>query len=292
MAAPTWVASSAGITDSAGAWAHTGPAPGAAGRILITQLLQDGTNASAPTITSVTNAENLVGTDNVFTFIGSFDVGSPVTAKQLLWIGRSLSTSAPVITGSNVGGDDVYVQMHEFQDVNTGVALADVIENSTAGSTSNGTGTGTTVSDTAVVTLDVDRLALNLTGGDDDPTSFAGTLTGQSGGTWVQRASFGSSTGTDGSVNLNTAAMAAAGTIDGGTYTVGTSFGWGVVGFALIGTTAAGPTTSLSFGQQGFDRDRYGLMRRASALRPKWKRERGIWLPDRAILTPSILLPA
>src|SRR6187431_2665343 len=153
MAAPTYVTTNTGITDSAGAWTDTSVAPGAAGRVYIVQLLQDGVSASPPTITSVTNAENLAGTDNVLTFIGSFDVASPATAKQLLWIGRSLNTSAMVITGANVGGDDIYVQIHEFQDVNTGTTLTAVIENGTAGTATGAAGRSTTVPDTDVTTL-------------------------------------------------------------------------------------------------------------------------------------------
>lgn len=128
MAIPAFVTASTGTTDATGAWTHTSTAPGEAGRILLVHLLQDGTNA-APTITSVTNAEDLAGADNVLTYVGAFPVGDPAAAYQHLWIGRSLSTSAMVITGANAGGDDVYVRVYEFSGVSTGTTLTTVMEN-------------------------------------------------------------------------------------------------------------------------------------------------------------------
>lgn len=200
MAAPSYVRASTGTTDATGAWTHTSAAPSAAGRVLLVQVLQDGTAANVA-IDSVTNAENLAGTDNVLTSIGEFDVGSAVAASQHLWIGRSLSTSAMVITGSNAGGDDVYVRVYEFRDVNTGATLADVLENGTAGSTANGAGTGTTISDTAVTTLGVDRLALQLVGANDDIAIDA--FAGETGGDWVELVSeYADSGGTDGAVQI------------------------------------------------------------------------------------------
>jgi hypothetical protein len=398
MAAPTFVAASTGSTDATGAWAHTCAAPAAAGNLLVLQVLADGTNASVPTVTSATNMENLAGTDNAWTSVGRFNVGSPTAATQEILLGRSLSTSAPVVTGANVGGDDVYVRCYEFTNVNTGTTLITIIENdagdavitqdtgttdmriegvptgsrtemaaqsfsapgairavalylnktgsptdniiveiqsdsagvpsgtvvatmgSVAASTlsgalvtftqavdlgagtsywivarrdgagdqtncalwqrtavgtspyvdgvaatkvngtwgaltadarfivygipGNGVDTSTTVSDTGVTTLGPDRLALQLVAANDNIAIDA--FVGETGGDWVEAAAeYADSAGTDGMVQLQTAAMATAGTIDGGSDTV-VSAGWGVVGFALIGTTVAA-TTSLIY---------------------------------------------
>jgi hypothetical protein len=232
MAASSFITASAGTTDAMGAWSHTSAAPGAAGRLLMVHLVQDGTNATRPSITSVTNAEDLAGTDSVLTYLGEFGIGAP-SAFQHVWMGRSLSTSAMVITGANAGNDDIYVRVYEFSNVSTGPSVATVIENVTAGATTTSSGTGTSVTDAAVTTLDVERLALNLCGMDDDLTGFDGTFTGMTGGTWASVASYGSSTGTDASLNLQTATMTDIGTIDGGSMTI-TSMGWGVVGFALL----------------------------------------------------------
>jgi hypothetical protein len=390
MAAPTFVTASTGATDATGAWTATSSAPGAAGRILILHVLQDGTAAS-PTVTSITNAEDLSGTDNVLTYIGEFNVGSAVAGSQHLWIGRSLSTSAAVATGANAGGDDLYYRYYEFTDVNIGTSLEDVIENGdgdalitqAVGGTNRAIGqssvtedraqqftalsasiskaalslrtsgtptddlsielqtdaagipsgtvlasdsipaasltaayvnytfdlpsqltigglywivvgrtgaldgtnfyqwdsTGTSVyagglsgllssgswttsatidlvfivygipstsiatsataADAIVTTLGVDRLAVNFGGITDDASGIA-LFAGMSGGTWAHFQSYETSTGTDGTIFFEDAAMAAAGTIDGGTDTIA-SLPWGTAGFALIGTTPAGP---------------------------------------------------
>src|SRR3989344_9330150 len=121
MAAPTYITASTGTTDAGGAWSHTAAAPGAAGRILLVQVVQDGTSADSPTITSVTNAEALDGTDSTLTYIGEFAINS--AASQHLWIGRSLNTSAMVITGANAGTNDIYIRVYEFDGVHTGTTL-------------------------------------------------------------------------------------------------------------------------------------------------------------------------
>lgn len=245
MAAPVYVTASTGSTDAGGAWTHTAAAPGAAGRVLIVQVVQDGTGANTISVDSVTNAEALDGTDGVLTSIGEFNIGSAVAASQHLWIGRSLNTSAMVITGGNTGTDDLYIRVYEFSGVSTGTTLATVIENVTAGATTTGAGTSTTVADAAVTTMGPNRLALNFIGFNDDLTGFTGSFTSETGGDWTSVASYGTSTGTDGALNLNTATIAAAGTIDGGTMTI-TSMAWGCVGFALRPQPTAAITGTIT----------------------------------------------
>lgn len=237
MAAPTYVTASAGTIDISGAWTATGPAPGAAGRIVILQVVQDGTSDGSVTFTSATNIENLAGTDNQWTAIGEFSVGSTDQARQYLWIGRSLSTSAPTFTGGNVSGEDIYYRMYVFDGVSTGTTLADVIENGSAGTALNGTGTSTSVADTGVTTLGSDRLALNFIAVNDDPQGAELTaMTGETGGDWTYPvAAYGDAAGTDATIALVTATIASAGTIDGGSDAI-TSGAWGVVGFALLPT--------------------------------------------------------
>lgn len=241
---PTWVASSTGATDAGGAWSFTCSAPGAAGRVIIVQIYQDGNTNGAVTVTGATNIENLAGTDNAWTQIpgtnadGSWLVGQTSVGRHFIYIGRSLSTSAPTISGGNSTSEDLYIIAHEFQDVNTGTTLADVIENSSAGNAVNFASDNTiTIQDSGVTTLGKNRLALNLIAMEDDETNFATVFSGQSGGTWVLRGSFGSSSGTDGAVILQTATMASAGTINGGSYEVGAQTWYSTVGFALIGNS-------------------------------------------------------
>lgn len=219
-------------------------------RIVIVQVTQDGTAADAAISSVHANIANLAGTASAMTSIGTFPIGNPAAAKQLLWIGRTTATvpiTASVCSLTSSGGDDLYVEIVTFQNVSTGTTLATVIENGSAGSTASESGTGTTVNDVGVTTLGVDRLACNFVGINDDATGIA-AFAGASGGTWSLRSQFESSTGTDGTVVLMDAAMASAGTINGGSDAI-TSDGWGVVGFALIGTTAAAPGPS-SFGRK------------------------------------------
>ena len=235
-----FINASTGSTDATGGWSATCHAPGAAGRLIILQVLQDGATDGAVTQTSATNIEDLAGTDNAMAYIGAFDVGSPQAAIQHLWIGRSLSTSAPTFTGGNSTSEDVYWRFYEFNGVSPGATLAEVIENVTAGTATNGTAAASaTASDTAVTTLSDGRLALNFIGVNDD--NVIAVFTGETGGDWVFPITpgattitpFASSTGTDGAIGLQVSEMATAGTIDGGTASITDIDSWGVVGFAL-----------------------------------------------------------
>lgn len=234
MAAPTFVAASTGDTDATGVWTATCHAPGAAGRLILFHVFQDATTGVSAT--TFTNIENIAGTDSAMNLVTAGTVGSPSAGQHVFWLGRSLSTSAPTIDGTNGGGGDLYWRFYEFQDVSTGTTVATVIENST-GEFSSGSGTSGTIADVDVVTMGTDRLAVNLVAINDDNAVAA--FTGMTGGTWGEAvAEYATATGTDGCIQLQTAAMASAGTIGGGTATnPDAADGWGVFGFALIGTT-------------------------------------------------------
>jgi hypothetical protein len=239
MAQPTFVAASTGSTDAMGAWSHTTHAPARPGNLFIVQVLQDGVSAaSAISISSATNCTDLAGAASLFTALqaAGFDVGSAAAGYQYLFFARSLSTTAIVVTGANSTNDDTYIRAYEFADVNAGTRLEDIFENTTAGAVTSGAATGTTISDAAVVTTDRDRLALNFCALTDDATGLA-DFAGETGGNWALAvAIYETGTGTDGCLGLQSAAMALPGTIDGGSDTI-TSLPWGVIGFALKGST-------------------------------------------------------
>lgn len=242
MAAPSFIDASTGATDAGGAWAFTCQASAAAGNLFIVNILIDGATAVV-NITGATNIENLAGTDNAWTQIATVVAGAASEAQHWILCGRALSTSAPTISGTNSTSEDLYFQSYQFQDVATGTTLATVIENGTAGTAVNGTGTGTTITDTAVTTLGVDRLALQVFGGNDD-TIWSGGLEGGSGGEYfTETVNYAEASGTDGTVTLWTCAKPTAATIDGNSVTAITSLAWSNVGFALIGTTVAGDTS-------------------------------------------------
>lgn len=239
MAAPTYKSAGAGAVGTGAGLIVGFPASGnAVGDFVIVHILQDGTAAQTPSATGLgTIVENLAGTDDALTFIGTFTTGS---VRHHLWCGRITSTLANGATTSwSIGSEDCYGRIYTFSNVNTGTTLNDVMENSSAGGTATSNGVSTGIADAAVVTLGADRLALNFVGVNDDNAVAA--FTGMSGGTWAEAvAEYATATGTDACIQLQTAAMASAGTIDGGSYTMLASDAWGVVGFALIGTTSGG----------------------------------------------------
>lgn len=100
------------------------------------------------------------------------------------------------------------------------------------------TGTGTTVNDQGVTTTDVDRLAINLVGVTTNSGGVPAfpSFTGETGGDWTETlAEYTTTIGTDGGLQLQTAGMASAATISGGSMTVTAADSWRVIGFAIIG---------------------------------------------------------
>lgn len=105
------------------------------------------------------------------------------------------------------------------------------------------------VTDTSVTTTGTNSLACQLVAVADD--NAMGAFTGMSGGTWAEAtAEFTSSTGTpDTCMQLQTATVASAGTIDGGSFTMSFADPWGVVGFyilSVITTTVVAGTATLA----------------------------------------------
>lgn len=211
MAAPIFVDAGTGATDAGGAWAYTCQASGAAGRVFVVQILQDGTSTGVVAVTGASNIENLAGTDNAWTQIigndssgadGSFLVGGPA-ARHFLFIGRALSTSAPTISGTNSTSEDLYIRSYQFTNVSTGTTLTTVVENDAdvLKVAVNGAGTSGTIADTGVTTLGPDRLCLNFVAINDD--NAVADFTGETGGDWVEAAAeYADASGTDGCIQL------------------------------------------------------------------------------------------
>ena len=246
MAAPAFGAASGGQVIATGG-AIVDVAGGSLGDLVLLHIMQDGTGAG-PTLSAGAagdELENLAGTDATLTVVGggALPVGSPTVANQYIWVGRKATSSGFGNITVTTSGDDLYVNLYRFTGVNAGTTLSDVIENSTAGTAVNEVGNTAAVTDTGVTTLGVDRLALNLVGVNDDNALAA--FTGMTGGTWAESADFASATGTDGAVQLQTATIASAGTINGGSQTMALADPWGVVGFALIPVGAATPKSLI-----------------------------------------------
>ena len=242
MAAPTHVVTNLTNTVETGASMDVvlpNASGHAVGDLIIAAILKDGTTAATPAINagSSLGIEDIDGTDDAVTILGPYNVGSAAAAQIYLVIGRALVTTAITIALDTTSADDKYMTISAFRDVNTGTTLASIMEQNGTTTPATSAGTSTTVADAGVTTTGADRLALNFVGVNDD--NVVGAMTGMTGGTWVDRGQFASATGTDGAMSVQTAAMASAGTIDGGSYTMLASDEWGVVGFALIGTTSA-----------------------------------------------------
>lgn len=248
---PLFVDAAAGAIDIAGAWSYTCQAPGASGRLIIVQLLQDGTTAGAVTVTGATNITSITGTANAWTALKTEQaVGSASAALQSVYAGRSTGTSAPTISGGNSTSEDVATRSYQFFNASAGATVATVIENSTAGNATNGAGTSTSVADTAVVTTAASRLACNFIAvGSANRASELTAMSGATGGTWAYAvAAYGTATGLGATLALTTATMSASGTIDGATDAI-TSSAWGVIGFAII----PGPATTYT--DSGFGKE-------------------------------------
>lgn len=78
------------------------------------------------------------------------------------------------------------------------------------------TGT-TTIPDTGTTTVSADQLAVNIIA-DNGSHASCGDFTGETGGNWIERNWY--QTGTNPAIGLQTADMASAGTVDGGTVTL------------------------------------------------------------------------
>jgi hypothetical protein len=92
------------------------------------------------------------------------------------------------------------------------------------------------INDVDITTSMNGALAANYIAIEDDlpAPSFSATNTGVSGGTWVENsAEVISALGSDGTIGMQTAALATAGTIGGGSFTRGAADNWGIVGFEI-----------------------------------------------------------
>ena len=251
MAAPTYVQASTGTTDATGAFTFTGVASGTIGDVCVLHIVIDGTGAISWGTLGGANIQDLAGTASTWTLVGTFNIGSPTTAQQRVYMGRRTSAgSAPTFTASaNTSGDDVYGRMYEFTNVSTGTTLATVIENSSAGSTNTTVGLSGTPPIPYVTTLGDDRLALIFYGGNDDvtPDNFSSSTEFN-----LVTAAYAEAGGTDAVLacySCPAPVAASYSSVPGDTIGAGGAVSWGMVSFALIGTTA--PPSSIVL-QTGF----------------------------------------
>ncbi len=243
MAVPTFIGAGTILVITTASGTGTASKAGCTvGNLIAVHMINGGTQSVGSKPASTDNTcRDLSGTLNNTTAVTGFNAGSqcgnPDAARQHLTLGRAAATTVNIFCAA-ASSDDLYVVLYEFSGVNAGTLLSDVIENATAGSFVNGFGTNITVTDTAVQTLGADRLACNFIAVNDD--NALASFTGESGGDWTLATSTSSTTGTDAALGLETASIASATTIDGGSFAMAASDPWGVLGLALIPPAAAG----------------------------------------------------
>lgn len=153
-------------------------------------------------------------------------IGSPVVANTELWFGRVVANGTCSMRMRLTGGAaTITARLYEFSGITAGLTSAAVAEDVT-GTEQN---TSATVGDELITTTRANSLAVSLLAIKGLRTTTA--FTGQTGGTWVERATGQSATMT---FQLQTADLPAAVTINSGTFAI-TSADWGLFGFALTG---------------------------------------------------------
>jgi PKD repeat protein len=173
---------------------------------------------------TVRDTSNTPTTPAGFTLLYGPD--STGTGRQWIYYRFSNGTETGTITVTIGGGACKIGRMYAFRNV----ALSSFTEGGGFGS-----GTGRRIYAQDVTTTDVGRLAVSFVFVNDN--NSVGNFTGETGGNWTEEAEFRTNSGSDGTIQLQTATMASAGTISGGSYRMSARDPWGVRAFALIPVT-------------------------------------------------------
>jgi hypothetical protein len=175
---------------------------------------------------TVRDLTNTPTTPTGFTLLYGPD--STGTGRQWIYYKISDGTEAGTITVTISGSNCRMARMYAFRNA----AISSFNEGGGFGS-----GTGDTISAQSVTTTDAKRLAVSFVFVNDD--NAVDGFTGETGGDWIEAVpEFTTTAGSDGCVQLQTATMASAGTISGGSCTMSAADPWGVRAFALIPATA------------------------------------------------------
>lgn len=222
-----------------------------AGNLLVQHLVVRGASEDWSGISNVVNWKNLAGVSGQTTGVQTgLGIGTGSVSRHALFASRVIADG--VCSGDftvGVSGEDLFLRMYEFSGASPGATVAAVFEN---GGSHYGAveGTSVAVADSGVVTNGADRLACQFVGigANQAVESFAG----ETGGDWTEAvAEYASAEGVAATLQLQTAPMAAAGTIDGGTQTI-VSAAWGSIGLAIIASFA--PNVMLPMGAIGMGR--------------------------------------
>ena len=208
-----------------------------AGNLLLLDIVERGLTGDFSGPSNGVNINRLDGSSGFLTgYISNHGIGSPSTSQRFVYAGRAAANgtcSVDLTVGAS--GNDLFARIYEISGASTGTTTGTVFEASAVEAN-----TTTTIVDSSVTTLGADRLAVQFVALESNQA--LGDFTGETGGDWTEAfAEFASSTGVTATLQIQTANMTAAGTIDGGTISI-TSAGWGVSGFAIIGAPASAPS--------------------------------------------------
>ncbi len=201
-----------------------------AGNLIMIQTARAGETADG-TFGSRVNIEALDGIDLDTDHLRN-------AGSRQVTVGRVMANgTVSVNIGVGASGEDAVCRLYEFSGASLGTTQATVFEHGAGTFSETGVTTSTTVADAGVTTNGVDRLALQfvcLRTAQNVPN-----FTGETGGDWTELAEYIGSTMT---LQVQSATMASAGTIDGGTAAIASSY-WAVIGTAII-PAAVAPTTA------------------------------------------------
>lgn len=244
MAAPVWDSSGAfNATATNGATLDLAcPATVNAGDLLIAHTVIRITNRGmAPTVAEQGNGW-VTWRGNTTSYSASGPVGRHfIHAKIADGTEDGATVSFDVLnagTPDNASTTPRHGQIHRFTGNATGT-ITDETNGDVLAGFAHVTGNNTVIQDAGVTTDEADCLAVNLVYVSDDNAPF-GSFTGETGGDWVHRAEGETNLGSDGAQMLQTAEMASAGTVDGGTYTMGAADPFGTFGFFIRPAAGAG----------------------------------------------------
>ena len=226
MAEPVFVGAGTG-TERLTAGSFTVSKTGCtAGNLLLLHMHVKGVTADWTGWNTASNIENLSGTASSTTNLRG---GSEFQIN----VGRCTANgtcSANLSVGAS--GEDIAARIYEFSGEFNGTTLASVFENG-VGTSDTASGSSTSFQDGPVTTNGPERLALNI--GALETAQAVGAFTGETGGDWTEAVA--EYVGTTITLQLQTASMPAAYTIDGGSVTV-TTTPWLSIATAIIPAAA------------------------------------------------------
>lgn len=216
MALPTWGAAGAGATAASGSVSPAYPSGITAGSYLLVQAFVRGSGGALTVPAGWTQ------------ILGPTKLGS-AAAWQSVYAKKAVGTESGTLAIAMTGGTGAFARMHRFEGVLDDPDLLNTIEAATAGFNTTATNP---VPVPSLTTLGADRLGVFCLNTFNNTGTNAAT--GETGGDWSQPVTEYATASNGGSATgLQRAALAAAGTISGGTVALGAARAYIIQVFAL-----------------------------------------------------------